>query len=59
MYDFDGGQIDFRYKVIKQKLFVEYSLDSGKKYQSCIDGKSYYGFYTKGYVGVSAGNPHL
>ena len=59
LYDFDGGSIDFKYRVNKQKLTVEYSLDNGKKYQSCIDGKSYYGFYQKGYVGISAGNPYL
>jgi hypothetical protein len=32
LYDFDGGSIDFKYRVHKQKLTVEYSLDNGKKY---------------------------
>jgi len=32
LYDFDGGSIDFKYRVNKQKLTVEYSLDNGKKY---------------------------
>ena len=59
MYDFDGGSLDFRYTVNKQKLSVEYSTNGGKKWTSCIKEKSYYGFYTKGYVGVSSGNPHL
>jgi regulation of enolase protein 1 (concanavalin A-like superfamily) len=59
LYDFDGGSIDFKYRVNKQKLTVEYSLDNGKKYQPCITEKSYYGFYAKGYVGISAGNPYL
>lgn len=60
MYDFDGGQIDFKYRVQNKKLALEYSTSGPTgKYTTCIEGKAYMAFYSKGYVGISAGNPHL
>jgi hypothetical protein len=54
--DFDGGQIDLKYRVDKTALFLDYSYD-GTSFNPCINGKRYAGFATKGYVGISSGNP--
>jgi hypothetical protein len=60
MYDYDGGQIDFKYRVSNKKLNLQYSTSGPNgKYTTCIEGKSYMAYYSKGYVGISAGNPHL
>jgi hypothetical protein len=58
MPEFNGGNIDLDYKVENTKLYLDYSIDLGKTWTSCISGKGYVGFHTNGYIGVSAGNPH-
>jgi len=58
MYDFDGGQIDFKYRVVDKKLSLDYSLSGLKgKFTSCIEDKYYASFHSIGYAGVTSGNP--
>jgi hypothetical protein len=56
--EFDGGNIDFKYRVDSSLLYLDYSLDGGKQWESCIAAKKYIGFHTNGYIGISSGNPH-
>ena len=55
--EFDGGQLNIVYRVDRTQLFVDYSFGDDQPYKSCISGKRYVGFQTKGYIGVTAGNP--
>ena len=57
MNDFDGGALDVRYRVINWALQVEYSTDNGANWVTCIKNKTYVGFQSFGYVGISTGNP--
>lgn len=58
MYDFDGGNIDFIYRVNDKKLSLEYSTDGLKgKFTKCIENKYYESFYGIGYAGITSGNP--
>lgn len=55
--EFDGGHIWMKYRVEDKKLYLDYNLDEGKKWHSCIAGKAYAGFHKNGYVGLTSGNP--
>ena len=55
--DFFGGAIDMKYRVDRSFLSIEYSLDHGRSWTSCISQKSYVGFHQNGYIGLSSGNP--
>jgi hypothetical protein len=55
--EFSGGNIDIKYRVDVNKLYLDYSIDGGKQYQSCISGKKYLNFHSNGYIGISSGNP--
>lgn len=55
--DFSGGNIDIKFRIEVRKLYLEYSIDGGKKYENCINGRNYAKIHMHGYVGISAGNP--
>lgn len=59
MNTFFGGNIDLKYKVDTAKFSLDYSLDSGKTWTTCIDQKTYPGIHRHGYIGVTAGNPAM
>jgi len=40
-------------------LTIEYALHGETTFKSCIVGKSYVGFATSGYIGISSGNPAM
>jgi hypothetical protein len=58
MPDYDGGNLNIKYRVDNTALYLDYSLSNERDdYKSCIVGKRFVGFQVKGFIGISSGNP--
>ena len=57
MKDFDGGNIQIKFRSTDGKLSIDYSTDDGYQFKTCILSKSYAGLKQAGYIGITSGNP--